>query len=354
MERNANKLAWGIITAGRIARKFAAGVAHSRSGELAAVASLTPGKGEEYAREFGVPRVHHDYQALIEDPAVEAVYVATPHPWHARWAIAAARAGKHVLCEKPLAMNLPQAEAVVAAAREHDVFLMEAFMYRCHPQTRRLVELLRAGAVGRVRQVRATFGYRGSHTLESVKLNRALGGGAILDVGCYTMSICRLVAGVALGGEFAEPEELCGMAVFGPESTVDEYAVADLRFPGGILAQLSTGVRLAQDNRVEIFGEEGRLEVPAPWFCSGIEGGVGRLLVHRPGNERPEVVEVSTPEWLYGIEADTVAEHLESRQAPAPSMSWQDSLGNIRALDRWRRAVGLEYDSDREPTAGLA
>ena len=346
MPAETGKLAWGIITAGKIARKFSRGVRHSRTGRLVAVAALDLERSRDFAHEFGIDSAYGSYQELLADPAVQAVYVATPHPLHAEWAIAAVRAGKHVLCEKPLTMNRREAEAVVAAARDNDVFLMEAFMYRCHPQTVRLAELVAGGRVGEVRTIRATFSYLGSYDLASLKLNKKLGGGGILDVGCYPVSMSRRLAGAALGKKFAEPEAVSGTAFIGGESGVDEYAAATLTFPGGIIAQCACGVRLQMDNQVVVFGTEGRIEVPLPWFCSGIEGGTGHILVRDNEGKLAEDIEVTTAEWLYGIEADTVAENLDRRQAPA--MSWEDSLGNLEALDRWREAIGLEYDSDRE------
>jgi predicted dehydrogenase len=346
MEDFPDKLSWGILSAGRMARKFARGVLRSQTGRLAAVAGRSAQRAEEFAREHGINRHYGDYEALLADPVVQAVYVATPNTLHAEWAIRAALAGKHVLCEKPLALNAIQAESIVAAARESGVFLMEAFMYRCHPQTRCLAGLLREGAIGEVGLIRASFGYKGTPAPGSIRFSRGLGGGSIMDVGCYPVSMVRMIAGLAVGREFAEPLELEGMARLGAESGVDEYAVAALRFPGEILAQISSGILLAQDNTVQVFGTLGRIEVLSPWFCSGIEGGSSRIRVFRTGEDTPREIEFNSPDWLYAIEADTVASHLSRGQAPFPSMSWEDSLGNMRALDRWRAAVGLAFEGE--------
>src|SRR5580765_1443630 len=142
-----DKLGWGIIATGSIAGAFARGVGHSRTGRVVAVASRSREKAETFAREHGVAKAHGSYEALLEDDEVDAIYIATPHPLHAQWAIRCAQAKKHVLVEKPIGMNHAQAMAVVEAARVNNVFLMEAFMYRCHPQTRKLVELIRGGAI---------------------------------------------------------------------------------------------------------------------------------------------------------------------------------------------------------------
>ncbi len=341
----AGKLSWGLLAAGRIARTFATGVAHSKSGQVLAVGSRSQARADAFGQELGIPRRYGSYEALLADPDVQAVYVSTPHPMHAEWAIKSAEAGKHVLCEKPLTLNHPEAMAVVEAARRNDVFLMEAFMYRCHPQTARLIELVRQGAVGQVRLIKASFSFHAGPDPNSRLLANALGGGGILDVGCYTTSMARLIAGAAVGKDFAEPLELKACGHLG-KTGVDEWAIASLRFPGDILAQLATGVQLGQENLVQVFGSEGHITVPWPWIPSR-EGGTSRILLHRKGQERPEEIVIETGEYLYGLEADVVAANLEKRQAQPPAMSWEDTLGNMRTLDMWRESIGLVYESER-------
>jgi predicted dehydrogenase len=342
----AETLRWGILGLGGIARRFAEGLPQSRTGRLAAVASRDPAKAEAFGAEFGAPRRHGSYEALLADPEVEAVYIALPHPLHAAWAVRAAEAGKHILCEKPLTVNHAEAATVVEAARRHDVFLMEAFMYRCHPQIRRLVELLRDGAIGEVRAVRAAFSFDAGFNPDGRLLAKAMGGGGILDVGCYPVSLVRLVAGAAQGKDFADPIEVKGCAHLG-STGVDEWAAAVMRFPGGLVAEVSTGVRVARDTIAQIYGSEGWIALPEPWTPRR-EKGVARLLVQMKGQDRPEELRVESSDSLYALEADVAAAHLDRRQAPPPSLSWDDSLGNMRTMDRWRESVGLEYDADRQ------
>ena len=339
-------LRWGIIGTGKIADAFARALDHTDSGDLVAVGSRTEANAERFGETHGVERRHATYEALVDDTGVDAVYVSTPHPMHAEWAIRCAEAGKHVLCEKPMTLNEADTMAVVEAARRNDVFLMEAFMYRCHPQTERLVELLRSGVIGDVKLVRATFGFRGAYDPEERHLANALGGGGILDLGCYTVSMSRLVAGVALGVEVAEPLEIHAVGHVGSETRVDEYTAATLLFDEDIVAEVSCGVRLAMGSEVRVHGTEGHLVVPEPWFCSGREGGTSHIEVHREGRE-PRRVAVSTDRWLYAIEADHVAENIDRRQASFPGMTWDDSLANMRTLDSWREAIGVEYDAER-------
>jgi predicted dehydrogenase/aryl-alcohol dehydrogenase-like predicted oxidoreductase len=336
----ADHVNWGILGPGGIARAFAGQLPYSRTGRLVAVGSRDPERAAAFAAEFGAARAYGSYQDVLDDGEVDAVYLATPHPTHAEWVVRAAEAGKHVLCEKPLAVTWAHAMAAVEAARRHDVFLMEAFMYRCHPQIRALTELVRDGAIGAVHQIRATFAFAARFDPAGRLFAPELGGGGILDVGCYPVSAARLVAGAARGLPFAEPIGVTGTGRVG-DSGVDEWALATLDFGDGLVAQVAAGTRLDADNLLRVYGSEGYLEVRQPWIPPADEP--GRVVVHRVGEEVREVTTAAVPQ--YAAEADVVAEHLEARQSP--TMSWDDSLGNAAVLDAWRKAVGVEYPSER-------
>ncbi len=340
------RLSWGILGTGFIARRFARALAESRTGKLVAVGSRTRAEADRFGAELGIDRRYAGYEALLRDPDVQVVYIATPHPMHAEWAIRAAEAGKHVLCEKPIGINHAEAMAIVEAAHRHDVFLMEAYMYRCHPQTAKLLEMIREGAVGEVRAIQAAFSFDIGATPEHRLLRHDLAGGAILDIGGYCTSMAGLIAGAALGTAVVEPEDVTGTALIGEESRVDEYAAAILTFPGGIIAELAAGVRLRRENSVWVFGSEGMLHLPDPW----VPGKDTRILLYRKDAGQPEEIAVRSDRDLYALEADAVAEHLEDRRAPA--MTWEDTLANMRTLDRWREAVGMVYDSE-QPEAQL-
>jgi predicted dehydrogenase len=342
-------LNWGILGAGSIARTFAKGVARSRSGRVVAIGSRSQANADRFGDEMNVPHRHGSYDALLANAEVHAVYIATPHPEHLEWAVKAARAKKHLLCEKPLALNYEQAALIVQAARENDVFLMEAFMYRCHPQTQKIVELVRSKAIGDVRMIQATFGFRAPFDATQRLWANELGGGGILDVGCYPVSMSRLVAGAAVGKEFADPVSVTGAGRLHPVTRVDEYASASLTFASGIIANVSTSVGVEQENVVRIYGTEGYLLVGNPWGPS-TDGSNTQILIYLNGQTAPRAIEVETPGWLYEIEADTVAAHLDLRQAPSPAMSWDDTLGNMKTLDLWRKAIGLVYDAERTTT----
>jgi predicted dehydrogenase len=341
-----NKIRWGILGTGNIARVFAKGIAYSTKGELYAIASRSFANAQSFGKEFNIPRQYGSYEALLADPDVQVVYIALPHVLHAEWAIRAANAGKHILCEKPLTMNYAEAQTVIDAANRNNIFLMEAFMYRCHPQTARLIELLRSKVIGDVRIIQATFSFQAEFDPMNKALTTDLGGGSILDVGCYPISMARLIAGVDLGKEYAEPLEVYGVGHLGESSHIDEWSICCLKFPGGILAQIATGVYLVQENVVRIFGSEGDLFIPSPWVPGGREPGITRIFIRRRGCRNVQEVITETKLGIYSLEADTVATSIDLRQSPA--MKWEDSLGNMMTMDRWRKAVGMSYPSDRQ------
>jgi predicted dehydrogenase/aryl-alcohol dehydrogenase-like predicted oxidoreductase len=336
-----DQLNWGVLGPGDIARTFARQLPLSRTGRLVAVGSRDAGRATAFAAEFGAARAHGSYEELLADPEVDAVYIATPHPAHPEWVIRAAEAGKHVLCEKPLAVTWAHAMAAVEAARRHDVFLMEAYMYRHHPQLRLLTDLIRDGVLGTVAQVQASFSFANTFDPAGRLFAQALGGGGILDVGGYPVSAARLVAGAARGLPFADPVGVSGAGRIG-ETGVDEWAVATLDFGAGLVAQVATGVRVAADDTLRVYGSEGYAEVRDPWLPG--EDEPGRVVLHLADEGVREVT--TPPAAQYALEADSVAEHLTARESPV--MSWADSLGNATVLDSWRHAIGLTYPAERE------
>jgi predicted dehydrogenase len=337
------RLNWGIIGTGRIASVFAEELPQSQTGNLLAVGSRTQENAARFADTWHVPRCYSSYEQLLADPDVQAVYISVPHPLHAEWAIKAADAGKHILCEKPIALNHAQALKIIEAAQRNDVFLMEAFMYRGHPQIARLRELLHADTIGDIRVVQATFSFHAPFAPIHRLLNNTLGGGGILDVGCYCVSMARLIAGIAISKDFAEPTQLTAAAHIGEVTHVDEYAVATLTFPGDILAQLFAGVQVEGENVLRIFGSQGSIVLPDPFTPHSNED--ARIFVKRDDTQNVQEVIVPSSGGLYANEADNVTRYLAARQSPY--MTWEDTLGNMQTLDRWRAAIGLIYDAER-------
>ncbi|MEN3013428.1 MAG: aldo/keto reductase [Endomicrobiia bacterium] len=348
------KIKWGIIGTGSIAKKFAFDLKFSQLGELYAIASRDIKKAQEFSKEFLCEKFYGSYDGLLKDEDVEVVYISLPHVYHAEWTIKSARAGKHILCEKPLTVNYAEAEAVIYEVAKHKVFLMEAFMYRCHPQIRKLIELLNAKnrVIGDVKIIEASFGFKGWFDPDGRLFNHSLAGGGILDVGCYPVSIARLIAGVANNKLFDEPKEVIGVGKIG-STNVDEYAFGLLKFENDIIAKISCSITFWQENSVKIFGTEGSITLKNPWLA-GLEGKIPSVIVVQKENNTEEI-KIDTHLPLYTLEADIVNRSiLENKTQPDyPAMSWQDSLGNMKTLDKWRKAIGLEYDFEK-PTVYIS
>ena len=346
------KLRWGILGAGHIAGEFADGVSASETGTVLAIASRTQESADHFAERYQITRRYVGYQALLDDPDINAVYIATLHPMHAEWTIKAAESGKHILVEKPIGMNAFEAVAMIDAAQKNGVFLMEAFMYRCHPQTLRLVELIREKVIGDVQLIQAAFSYHGGNDPEARAYAEPLGGGGILDVGCYPASAARLIAGAAQGKLFAEPTELKAVGHLG-ETGVDYWSSAVAKFPGGIVAELTTGVgmQLPSGNHIKVLGTKGYIIVSDPWTPSRWNRNPGEIRLRLYSQHAEQTLLVDADKDLYTYEADMVGDHIMRRQAPA--MSWDDTLGNMRLLDRWRREIGLVYHQEKPETAPL-
>jgi len=333
---------WGIIGPGRIAQTFADGVAHSRSGKLVTIASRNPGK-PGLGDGFPGARIVDGYEALLADKEVDAIYIATPHTGHAEWAIKAIRAGKHVLVEKPIALSAFDAEAIYYEAKKAGVFAGEAFMYRVHPQTAKLIELVKSGAVGDLRIIRSSFGFNmGKVSPEHRLFASDMAGGGILDVGGYPVSMARLIAGAASGKPFLDPDKVSGVGHLG-QTGVDEWASAVLKFPNDIIAEVSCSIMANQDNTLRIIGSEGRIEVADFWFASGHKGGVGKINVIKGGET--QTIEVKEERWLYSFEVDAAGDAIRAgnKEFAYPGIGWADSIGNLRVLDQWRASIGLEY-----------
>ena len=331
---------WGLLAAGAIAHAFARGLAQTDSGRAVAVAARSEDSARKFAGEYGIERVYGGYQALLDDPDVDAVYISTPHNFHSEWAIKAARAGKHILCEKPVTVNLSEAEPVIKAARQAGILFMEAFMYRTHPQLDVLREIVGAGDIGEIRFVEARHGFNAGPGNSHRTTDAALAGGGILDVGCYAMSFARLAAGLAVGAPFANPTTVkaTGLVAHG----IDEYATASLQFESGVVAQVATAVKVGLDNVAVVYGSKGSVKIHSPWGGNGREPGATKLTVIQ-GRDRTERT-VSLDRGIYAREADVFSAALDAGQTECAAMTLDDTLGNMRALDAWREEIGLRYD----------
>ena len=240
----------GILGAANIARLFAAGVRPSQKVAVVAVAARDAGRARKFADETGITRVHPTYDALLADPAIDAIYNPLPNSLHAEWSIRALDAGKHVLCEKPLATSGQEARAMFDAAKRNDRHLAEAYPYRAQPQTLKLGDLLRQNAIGRVQLIQASFGFPLADAA-NIRMNPALAGGALMDAGCYPVSFVRMVAG-------SRPARVQALAQWS-DSGVDRTLVASLEFASGLIAQISCTFATARHRHAFIAGDEGTI-----------------------------------------------------------------------------------------------
>jgi predicted dehydrogenase len=284
---------WGILGTRKIARIVALALRDSATGRLTAVANRNPARAQEFASLFGIGRHCGAYAPLVSDPDVEIVYIATHHPGHREWAVAAAEAGKHVLCEKPLAVNAASSPEIVEAARRNEVFLMEAFAYRCHPQTHRLVNILRGGEIGEVRMVDAAFGYDAGPESGNYLLDHALAGGSILDVGCYPTSMAHLIAATVSGTAPVGSQVVAGPAQLG-KTEVDHYAAAVLTLPGGIVARVASTIQKNLENPLRIYGSAGTVAVRPPG-CRARMARHRRLWSNSPARRRGQSASAQAP-----------------------------------------------------------
>jgi xylose dehydrogenase (NAD/NADP) len=310
---------WGILSTADINRKLIPGAHESQKVELAAVASRERARADAFAREWGIDKAHGSYEELLADPQIEAVYIPLPNSLHVEWSIRALEAGKHVLCEKPLSQHPEDAAAAFDVAEREGRLLSEAFMYRHHPQSHRLVELVAEGAIGELRLVRSAFSY-GLYDTGNIRLRAEVEGGALMDVGCYDVSGSRLLAG--------EPERVWAEAVIGPTGT-DWVFAATMRFPGDVLATFDCGTALPERDELEAIGSEGSLFLDDPWHC------VRPLIeLHRDGGVERIEIEPANP---YRLELENVSDAI--RGEGELLLGRGDALAQARVLEALHRSA---------------
>lgn len=318
---------WGILGAGTIARKFAAGVAALPDQELAAVGSRTQAAADHFAAEFGILRRHASYAALAADPGLDAIYIATPHSYHKEHTLLALRGGKAVLCEKPFAINVVEAQEMVAEARLRGLFLMEAMWSRFLPIVAEMRRLIADGAIGQVRMVQADFGFRTAVNPVHRLFDPALGGGALLDVGVYPVSLAHLILG--------RPDRIAAVAEVG-STQVDEQTGMVLGFPNGALAVLSTAATTETRQEAVIFGTQGSICLHSPWWVGS------RLTLQRSGATPTEIVRPYIANG-YSHEAIEVAECVRAGALESLTMPLEESLAVMATLDAIRLQIGVRY-----------
>lgn len=321
---------WGVLATGGIAARFTADVLTMPDAEVVAVGSRTPAAAKEFAERFGIPRAHGSWAELAADDGVDVVYVATPHSAHREAAGLCLEAGRAVLCEKAFTLDLRQARELVGLAKERDLFLMEAMWMYAHPLVRRLVELVRDGAIGEIRAVQADFSLGGDFPPGHRLLDPAQGGGALLDLGVYPVSFAQLLLG--------EPSGVQATAVLS-EQGVDLQTGMLLSWEGGAHALLHCGLTGAGRTGASVIGSRGRIEVPGGFFNP--EG----FVLHRAGAEPREFLAAGEEGGAgYVPEAAEVMRCLRAGEKESPLVPLDGTLAVMRTLDRVRELTGVVYE----------
>jgi D-xylose 1-dehydrogenase (NADP+, D-xylono-1,5-lactone-forming) len=307
-------LKWGLLSTAHINSALIKPLRASRRNQLVAVASRTQASAEAYAREWKISRAHGSYEALLADREIDVIYNPLPNHLHAEWTIKAVEAGKHVLCEKPLALTVEEVDAIQAAARKHGRVVAEAFMYRHHPQTLKVQELVQNGTLGDLKLIRGSFTYVLGREGD-VRLDPAMGGGSIWDVGCYPISYARSVLGT-------NPLEVFGWQVTGPTG-IDQTFVGQMRFDGNIYAQFDSSFAIPFHSFMELVGSEGTLNVPKPFKPETNEK------IYLTRGDKTETIKVTGQELYIGEVEDMADAILLGR---APRISLDDSRANVAVI----------------------
>lgn len=319
---------WAILSTANIGRiALIPAIRASTNGHLVAIASRDPGRAREFARTHSIPTAHMSYEALLDDPDVDAVYIPLPNSMHREWVIRAANAGKHILCEKPLALDEAECHEMAAAAASNGVRLMEAFMYRFHPRTEQIIERVRNGVLGELRAIRSTFTFRLTRT-DNIRLDPALGGGALMDVGCYCVNVSRTLAG-------AEPVEVQAFSV-PTDSGVDGQLAGALRFESGLFARFDCALTIERRESFEVAGTHGAFVVDNA-FLPGTTDASWRELRGRAGSSVHTVTGADQYRLMVEHFADSV---LHDRPLRYPLEEAALNMRTIEALYRSARNAG--------------
>ena len=317
----------GILGTGRIVARWLKDIHLVEGAAVTAIASRDEARASEAAQRYGIARAYGSYEAMLEDDVCDAVYIATPHSMHRECALLALRAGKHVLCEKPIAPNAAQFEEMAACARERNLLLMEGMWTRFFPATQELRRLVQSDALGETWMIQADFSFRNPFEPHSRLFDPAQAGGALLDIGCYGIHYAMYLYGAA-------PEQVSGTAVLGA-SGVDEQAVIALRFPGGRMASVACGLRVSLPDTARIHGTKGSVEVPDFWHAAGYD-------LTRDGKTAHVLVSEHAPEG-FAYEVKHFCECVKKGLVESPIIPHADSLAALRVMDAFRAQIGLRY-----------
>ena len=320
------RLNWGIMGGAKIAGRLASALRESRFAHLYAIASRSLQKAEAFAQEFNVEKAYGSYQSLLEDPAVDVIYNPLPNHLHCEWTVHAIEHGKHVLCEKPMALSVRECHRMIAAASRHGVRLMEAFMYRFHPQTLKVQELLQRGSIGELRVVRACFGFRLDESSKNIRVILPKGGGSLLDVGCYCVNAMRTFFR-------KEPVAVYGHSI--PQKNDTDIMFGGIvHFPGSRLGLFNSSFQTVLDCDVTLVGTHGRILIPSPWKP---DRKLSSITLESSGSSKQ--IDIRNGGDVYVREVDHFSNRI-LRNIPEV-LAPEDALRNMRVIEALQRSAKL-------------
>lgn len=316
---------WGVLSTADIGLKqVIPAIFKSGNAEMAAISSRSS-KSKSIAAKLGIPKAYESYEQLLEDPDIDAVYIPLPNHLHREWTIKAAKAGKHVLCEKPASLTSFETREMVKACQEHGVKFMEAFMYQFHPQHRRVKEIIAAGEIGEVRLFKSSFSFYLENRKENIRMEKEMGGGSVYDVGCYTIHAARNILE-------SEPVEVQMDAIIDETAGVDTSATGVLTFDNGVKAILDCSFDMAGRDEYEVVGTKGIIRVPYA-FRPDVNGGIGQVIIRTDGVVREEKI----PGDIYRLEIELFSRAI--LEGIDPVYSEEETIRNMEIIDACYRSI---------------
>lgn len=328
-----SKIRWGVIGTGNIAHVFAKAMITFQSGKLYAVASREKIKSELFCKQYKMQKNYSDYIQLLSDPMVDAVYIALPSFLHAEWIIKSAKAKKHILCEKPLCLNQEEALLVSQAVSKNNVFIMEAFLFRDHPQTLKLLNLISDGVIGNLRLIDSVFSFRLNSNEKNLQSIQPACCGSIYDVGCYTTMMSGLIAGIESNYGIIEPSEVYGVA-WNDCSNLDLCSLGVFKYPNGILAKVTCSILTSKENYLKVYGDLGTILVESPWVPGGRTPSRTKIKIKLDSKCKNKIINLDNNYCPTTYMIKKFTSNLKQKSLWGQYLN--EALINIKTIDKWR------------------
>ena len=319
------KIRWGVLSTANIGRtQVIPAIRRADNAELIAIASRTD-KVHAAALELEIPKAYESYEALLDDPEIDAVYIPLPNHLHKEWVIRSAQKGKHILCEKPMALNRAEAEEMIAVCRKQGVKLMEAFMYQLHPQHARVKEIIASGEIGEIKLMKSSHSFHLQNRSTDIRMDAAMGGGSIYDVGCYAIQAIRHITE-------SEPVEVMAQGAIDPEKGIDLTGMVQMKMGNGVHASFDCSFDMVSRNEYEVIGTKGSLKVPFA-FRPDNNGHIGTVVIQQGGSTREEKMAGD----IYRLEIEHFSNAVLTDSAPI--ITADSTIENMRVIDACYRSL---------------